>query len=592
MPTIGIKEDLLFNALGEKYTEEEFSDLCFEFGLELDEVVLEKSQASEADQQNQDDVPEDTVYKIDIPANRYDLLCLEGLCQALLVFQGKKPVPRYKTIVPETPQTLIIKSETAQVRPYAVAALLRNITFNKDRYNSFIDLQDKLHQNICRRRTLVAIGTHDFDTISGPFIYTAQPPSEIKFKPLNQKKEYTAVELMELYATDSHLKQYLHIIKDKPVYPIIYDQNNVVLSMPPIINGDHSKISLNTKNVFIECTATDFHKAKVVLDTIVCMFSQYCKEPFTVEAVNVVEPSGTKMLLPELKYRTEVLNTTLVNKAIGINESADLIAELLTKMCLKAEVIDENSNDGEIEVEIPPTRHDVIHGCDIMEDVAIAYGYNNISRTTTSTVTISQQVPLNKLTEQLSIELAHCGFTEALTFSLCSREDVSDKLRKPAALSEAVVVANPKTVEFQVARTCLLPGILKTIHANKKMPLPLKLFEISDVILKDNSTDVGARNERRLCAVYYSKASGFEIIHGLLDRVMQLLEVPLSDRDISKGYYIKPHDDPTFFPGRCAEIVADGKPIGKFGILHPDVITCFDLNLPCTAVELNIEPFV
>lgn len=592
MPTVGIKEDLLFNGLGKKYTEEEFADLCFEFGLELDEVVLEKFQSTEPDEQNQENVTEDTVYKIDIPANRYDLLCLEGLCQALLIFQGKKPVPRYKLIVPENSQTLIIEPVTAQVRPYGVAAVLRNITFNRDRYNSFIDLQEKLHQNICRRRTLVAIGTHDLDTITGPFTYTAQPPSEIKFKPLNQKKEYTAVELMKLYSTDSHLKQYLHIIKDKPVYPIIYDKNGVVLSMPPIINGDHTKISVNTRNIFIECTATDFHKAKVVLDTIVCMFSQYCDEPFTVEAVNVVEPSGTKMLLPELKYRTEVLNTALVNKVIGINESADSIAELLTKMCLKAEVIDENSNDGEIEVEIPPTRHDVIHGCDIMEDVAIAYGYNNINRTTPHIVTISQQLPLNKLSEQLSIELAHSGFTEALTFSLCSREDVSDKLRKPEALSEAVIVANPKTIEFQVARTCLLPGILKTIHANKNMPLPLQLFEISDVVLQSDSTDVGAQNERRLCAVYYSKTSGFEIIHGLLDRVMQLLEVPLSDGDSSKGYYIKSHDDPTFFSGRCAQIIADGKPIGKFGILHPDVITSFDLNLPCSALELSIEPFV
>lgn len=39
---------------------------------------------------------------------------------------------------------------------------------------SFIDLQDKLHQNICRRRTLVAIGTHDLDTIQGPFTYNVR----------------------------------------------------------------------------------------------------------------------------------------------------------------------------------------------------------------------------------------------------------------------------------------------------------------------------------------------------------------------------------------------------------------------------------
>jgi phenylalanyl-tRNA synthetase beta chain len=133
--------------------------------------------------------------------------------------------------------------------------------------------QDKLHHNIGRQRSLVAIGTHDLDTIQGPFTYDAEVPTELCFKPLNQTKEYTAAELMDLYSTDSHLRHYLGIIRDQPRYPVIRDSNGVVLSMPPIINGDHSKITLNTKNILIECTATDLQKAKIVLDTIVCMFS-------------------------------------------------------------------------------------------------------------------------------------------------------------------------------------------------------------------------------------------------------------------------------------------------------------------------------
>jgi len=163
--------------------------------------------------------------------------------------------------------------------------------------------QDKLHHNIGRRRTLVSIGTHDLDTIQGPFIYDAKPPEDIKFVALNQEKEYTASQLMGLYSKDSHLKAFLPIIKDSPVYPIIYDQNNVVLSMPPIINGDHSKIKLTTKNIFIEITATDLTKAKTTLDTIVTMFSCYCAKPFTVEPVDVEYYDGTKMVTPELQYR-------------------------------------------------------------------------------------------------------------------------------------------------------------------------------------------------------------------------------------------------------------------------------------------------
>lgn len=580
MPTIGIKEDLLFKALGKKYTQEEFDELCFEFGLELDEVVYEKP-----DQTKNVEV---CVYKIDIPANRYDLLCLEGLCRSLLIFQKKIEIPRYILSNPPEIQRMVISSDTMEVRPYAVAAILRNVTFTVDNYDNFIDLQDKLHHNICRRRTIAAIGTHDLDTVSGPFLFTAKPPKDIKFCPLNKNKAYTAEELMDIYANDLHLKQYLHIVKDKPVYPIIYDSNNVVLSMPPIINGEHSKITLNTKNVFIEVTALDLHKAKVVLDTIVCMFSEYCEEPFVIEPVEVVDPSGNVVLYPELKYRTEIISPDYINERIGINESPDSIADLLTKMCLKAEVISKD----EIKVEIPPTRHDVIHASDIMEDTAIAYGYNNILKTIPKTVTIASQLPLNKLSDQLSLELAQAGFTEALPFTLCSRDDISSKLRNPEELSKAVHVANPKTLEFQVVRTNLLPGILKTIQCNKKMPLPLKLFEIADVVVKDAQKDVGSRNERHLCAVYYNKKSGFEIIHGLLDRVMQLLDVPVISETSTSGYCIKSHDNPTYFPGRCADVIVNGKSIGTMGILHPEVVTNFDLNLACSALEINIEPFL
>lgn len=590
MPTVSVKRDLLFEALGQTYTDEEFDELCFEFGLELDEITSEKDIISREQGDEKAEGASDVVlYKIDVPANRYDLLCLEGLVRGLLVFKERMEAPRYKRVRPANggePQRLVITEETASVRPHAVAAVLRNITFTQERYDSFIELQEKLHQNVCRKRTLVAIGTHDLDTISGPFTYTAKPPADIRFEPLNQSKEYTATELMSLYKTDSHLRHYLHIIESEPLYPIIYDSNGVVLSMPPIINGNHSKISLNTKNVFIECTATDLTKAKITLDMVVTMFSEYCEEPFTVEEAEVVYPDGRLCVYPELAYRTETLSGDFINKKVGIDESAESIAQLLTRMCLKSEV---NGEAGQIQVEIPPTRSDVIHACDIMEDAAIAYGFNNIVRSTPRTYTVANQLPLNKLTELLRQDLASAGFTEALTFALCSQEDIADKLGKNIAETRAVHISNPKTAEFQVARTSLLPGLLKTVAANRKMPLPLKLFEISDVVLKDETKDVGARNNRRLCAVYYNKSPGFEVIHGLLDRVMQLLDVKPGR---NQGYHIQAAEDCTFFPGRCAEIFSRGKSIGHLGVLHPDVISRFELTMPCSAIDIDIEPFL
>lgn len=421
--------------------------------------------------------------------------------------------------------------------------------------------------------------------MKGPFYYDAKPPANIKFKPLNQTKEMTAVELMDFYSTHAQLKQYLPIIQDSLVYPVIYDSNNTVLSLPPIINGDHSKISLNTKNIFIECTATDLTKAKVVLDIIVTMFSLHCAKPGSVEYCDVINPDGETVKYPELEYRKETIQADAVNKYIGTNLSIEEIASNLTRMCLKSTI----ESNNEIAVEIPPTRHDVIHACDIYEDVAISHGYNNIKRTLPAFMHFGRQYPLNKLTDQLREQVAQSGFTEALTFSLCSREDVSTKFGKQIDDIPAVHISNPKTLEFQVARTSLLSGLLKTVASNRKMPLPLKLFEISDVVLADADSEVGARNERHLVAVNCNKSAGFEIVHGLLDRVMQLLEVPWKGEN---GYALNTTEDPAYFSGRCADIMYRGISIGKIGVLHPSVLQAFEITNPCAVFEISIEPFV
>ena len=176
---------------------------------------------------------------------------------------------------------MYVKKEVAQVRQFVVCAVLRDITFTKESYESFIDLQEKLHVNICRRRSLVAIGTHDLDTIEGPFTYEALAPKDINFVPLAQDKSYDAEGLFEYYKTaNSPLKHFLHIIEGSPGYPVVMDAKDRVLSLPPIINGEHSRISAQTKNVLIECTCTDITKGKIVLNTIIAMFSQYSSTPF------------------------------------------------------------------------------------------------------------------------------------------------------------------------------------------------------------------------------------------------------------------------------------------------------------------------
>ena len=205
------------------------------------------------------------------------MLCFEGIALNLNVFLGRREMPKYRLKAPANGELLkcYVKEDTMKIRPYFSAAILRGIKFTKARYESFIALQDKLHMNLARQRSLVAIGTHDLDTIKGPFSYEALPPDEIKFAPLNKTQEMTATEMMTFYEKDKHLSRYLHIIRDSPVYPIIYDANRQVLSMPPIINSNHSKITLDTTNVFIDITAVDKTKLEIVNHMIVSMFSEY-----------------------------------------------------------------------------------------------------------------------------------------------------------------------------------------------------------------------------------------------------------------------------------------------------------------------------
>ncbi|KRZ12096.1 Phenylalanine--tRNA ligase beta subunit [Trichinella zimbabwensis] len=566
MPTITIKRRLFKDYFGD-IKDEELDQLLFRFGLELDEVTTEVF--SDGSGKNVEEV----VLKIEIPANRCDLLCWEGLIRALLIFYKSCEQPKYMIASSKMKPTIQLKvtKEVETIRPYVVAAVLRNVTFNRDAYDSFIALQEKLHQNICRKRQLVAIGTHDLDKVKGPFVYSAKSPQEICFKPLNEKEKFTAAQLMTHYSKDNHLRQYLHIIEHSPLFPYICDSEGAVLSMPPIINSDQSKITLQTKNILIECTAVDLHRAQIVLDTIVCMFSVYCDQPYQIDPVEVITPGGIRQTYPILSCRTGSVSTSKVNRTIGVKLPSVTVAQLLNRMGISAEVGSEDM----VLYRIPPTRHDILHECDIIEDVAIAYGYNNIKKELPPAAAISDQLYLNKITEAMRKEIACAGFTEILTFSLCSRADVSMKLNQPEELNRAI------------ARTLLLPGILKTLAHNKDKALPLKLFEIQDVVERNDNSGKDPVNRRHFCAVYYGKTSGFETIHGLLDHFMRLLEVSSNP---ALGYCIKEDLLPFYFPGRCASIMLRGeKKIGHMGILHPSVCRAFDLNLVCSCLELCFE---
>ncbi|KAM7206581.1 putative phenylalanyl-tRNA synthetase beta chain [Naviculisporaceae sp. PSN 640] len=605
MPTINVEKYALFEELGEQFTADSFQELCFDFGIELDKDT------EDDETRPKDQAPE---LAIEIPANRYDMLCFEGIAMHLNIFREKHATPNYKLLdIPENKlQTITVKPECEQVRPYVAGAILRNLKFTEASYNSFIGLQDKLHQNLARQRTLVSIGTHDLDTIKGPFTYEALPPKDIQFIPLNQSKKMNGEELMQFYETDKHLGRYLHIIRDKPVYPVIFDANRTVCSLPPIINSDHSKITLNTTNVFIEITATDQTKLDIVCNIMVAMFSKYCAEPFTIEPVKIVsDHNGTTRITPSLAKRTMEVEIDYLNGSCGLNESPEKLCKLLGKMAYDAKP----SKDPKfISVTVPPTRADVLHACDVMEDVAIAYGFNKLPRSEPNkSSTIGKPLAINKLSDIVRNESAMAGWVEVMPLILCSHAENFEWLNRVDDGKTAIKLENPKTAEYQIVRTSLLPGLLKTIRENKSVRLPLKIFESSDVAFKDETFERRARNERRWAAAFYGKTSGFEIVHGLLDRVLSMLRIAFITHDEglqgksmdfevkqnpspADGYFIEEINEPTFFQGRAAAIYVrlNGKVqrIGEFGVLHPSVLEKYELKYPVSTLEINLEVFL
>jgi len=622
MPTITIARDLLFRAMGKTYTEHEFDELCFAFGIELDDVVEDAGK---------------TMYKIDVPANRYDILCLEGLSRALKVFLTMEKAPVFAAL----PDVLSVNVEasTLGVRPYVVCAVLRGVSFTPDSYQSFLDLQDHLHRNICRRRTLVAIGTHDLSTLTFPVVYRAVAPDALKFRHLfaaENSEPQTLRQVLDEFRSDperSHLREYTDIIYDKPLWPVLQDQKGVVLSLPPIINGAHSKMSVSTRDVFVECTATDLTKAKVVLDIMVTMFARYCAKPDTVERVKVTFPHGVdttesqeklySMVTPVLGDRDFTLPVADAHQILGLRLDPESIAALLDKMQHKSEV----KSDEEILVKVPPMRADVLHAVDLVEDVAIAYGFNLIPENDPPSHNPGKELALNQMSDLLRCELANAGFMEILTFGLCSRESAYAHLQREDDGTEAVALANPKTIEYQIARPSLIPGLLKTLqeHKGEQMSNGLRLFEVSDVLLLDSTAETRARNSRRVAIMYSGPSDGLEVCHGALDRIMQLLNVQPSPQYSADGaaeaerlrgknavlagtYVIEAYGSAsplsrnsgaspaTYFPGKGGLVAwtnAAGKTVelGTLGALHPRVVKTHGLHYPVSCLELTIDAF-
>jgi phenylalanyl-tRNA synthetase beta chain len=304
------------------------------------------------------------------------------------------------------------------------------------------------------------------------------------------------------------------------------------LSLPPIINGDHSKITLKTKNVLVEITALDKTKVEIVNHMLVAMFAGYAE---SIEPLKIISPHNNESReSPDLSPREMQAEVDYLNAVTGLDLSPEEISKLLSKM--GHDVSPSTSDKNILNVSVPITRADILHQADIMEDYAIAYGFNKLPRVyPNKTAAVSAPLPINKLADIIRLESAASGWTEVMPLILCSHEENFEWLNRKDDGNTAVKLANPKTAEYQLVRTSLLPGLLK-------------IFEVSDVGFIDMEQERKSRNERHFAAAIMGKTSGFEQVHGLLDRLMLMLRSTFITRenglknDQLEGYWIEEVD--------------------------------------------------
>lgn len=280
--------------------------------------------------------------------------------------------------------------------------------------------------------------------------------------------------LFDIYRNDIKMKKFVPIIENFEKYPVFYDANRQVLSLPPIINSEATKISLDTQNVFIEITGTDIQKTKICLAVIAAQFSDHCQGEWRhkVEQVKVTyEGDASKSeVTPTLSYFDFEVEMEYINRILGLKIDTEKVRECAEKMGLV--LISTNDDKSKVTIQMPPTRADILHPIDVIEDIGIGYGFNNIERVFPENNTVGTYQPINKFTDLLRAEMAQAGYVESLTFSLLSKQNNYIRMRQEFNEDECVQLSNPSTQEFQIVRTSLLPGLLMCLKENKSQNVP------------------------------------------------------------------------------------------------------------------------
>jgi phenylalanyl-tRNA synthetase beta chain len=503
--------------------------------------------------------------------NRPDLFSVEGVARTLRQFLDLEPgLASYP--VGKSGIEMTVDESVMNVRPYVVSGVVRDLQFDPRGIESLMLLQEQLHRGLGRNRKNVSVGVHDLSKVKPPFKYLAVDPG-FSFVPLDYDEEMTMAEILARHPKGIG---YRYILEGKDKYPLILDSEGNVLSFPPIINGELTRVTESTTELFLDVTGLNEH-VSMALNIIAAALAERGGQIQTVVVRYPPNGSGAvgantpEKVTPNLEPSTMDVSVHESNALIGLELNAEECATCCARMGLGASV----KSPEMIEVKIPAYRYDILHPWDIIEDIAIGYGYDQLTPELPDTVVIGEAHQIEKKEAAVRNIMTGLGYFEVFTFTLTSERKQFEWMRRADREPEKVTVASPISTEQTMLRCSILPNLLEIIAINKHRDLPQRIFEVGPIVqnFKENYM---------LAAVSTHATANFAEIKSMVDAVLK--EMGLDDAEV-----VDSNDGAFFEYGRRADIMNDGEYIGVFGELHPEVITNFGLDHPVVGFELDIS---
>jgi len=508
-------------------------------------------------------IGDDHVCDVETYPYRPDLLSVEGLARA---YKGFFDIETGKTDyeIEEGDIEVEVEDSVDDVRPFIGCAVVRNLDLSRKKINGLIQLQEKLHETLGRRRDKLAIGLHDFSTIEAPFTYKAVEPEKVSFTPLEYDRDMDLDQIL-----DKHEKgrKYAWILEDEEKYPIIEDKKGRILSFPPIINNQLTEVDASTEDVFVDVTGKNKETVLKALNILVTALSERGGD---IESVSV---DGEQM--PDLSPEKMELDPEYFRNISGLELSNEEIVQRLEMMKHDAKVKKDS-----IIVEVPSYRTDIMHQYDLIEEVVIAYRYDNIEPEMPEIDQIADKSDIQNFVDNLRDVMTSAGVLEANTFYLSSKEDLFDKMDMEET-DDFAQVANPSSVDQEAVRSHLMPSLFQALHDNRHHSYPQSLFEASEVVKLDDS-HVGASNNMKLAFI-----TAGDIGYTDARKVLQVLE-----RDTGLNFELEAEEMSYAREGRSAEIICNGQTVGFICEYSDKVAENWDLDMSVAGFELDLEKLI